>query len=235
MVGVADRLSAASALRTAAVLLVLGLGGCSNLSGFSGADITKAASTGITAVTGAKTAEEANKEIELRARHPLVLPPDYQLRPPINPAQEEQQLGAAWPEDPDVKAEEVAALEAARLKAENEKIKKSPEGHATPLTPEELAVTMETSSGDPQEPPVQVGRVAPDEALSPEELLKKHRAQEQASQSGAGPQLLAAAQQGTAKEPADGVQYQTQEVIEEPEPAPPPKKKDFWDRLVFWE
>jgi hypothetical protein len=228
MVGVADRIGAASALRAAAAFLVLGVGGCSGSSGISGADITKVASTGISAVTGAQTAEEANQEIELRARHPLVLPPDYKLRPPVSASQEEQQLGAAWPEDPDIKAKELAALDAARSKAEYDKLRKSPQGRATALTPEQLAAGMVAPSSISRETPVQVARVAPDQALSADELLERHRTQQQAS-----PQLLAANQQDTGKQAVDGVQYQTQEVSE-PAP-PPPKKKDLWDRLVFWD
>jgi len=235
MVGIADRLSAKSALRTAAAFLVLGLGGCSSFSGFSGADITSAASKGISAVTGAKTAEEANQDIELHARHPLVLPPDYNLRPPETAAQEDQQLGDAWPEDPDVKAKELAALDAARSSAERKKLMKSPEKHATALTPEQLKAGMVAPNSMKQEPPVQVAAVSPDEALSPEELLKKYRLEKQASQSGAGPQVLASNQQGAGKQPAGNVQYQTQEVVEPPAPPPPPEKKTFWDRLVFWE
>ena len=235
MVGVADRIGAVSALRTAAACLVLGVGGCSSLSDFGGADITKMASSGISAVTGAQTAEEANREIELRARHPLVLPPDYKLRPPVSTSQEEQQLGAAWPEDPDVKAEELAALEAARSKAEYEKLRKSPQGRATALTPDEMRARIVLPSQEPRVPTGQLARVRPGEALSSEELLEKHRLEQQAGQSGAGPQLVVASRETTTGEPVDGVQYQTQDVVEPPAPAPPPEKKDFWDRLVFWE
>lgn len=234
MVGVADKFNAASAMRTAAAFLVLGVGGCSSLGGITGADITQVASNSITTVTGAKTAEEANQEIELRARHPLVLPPDYKLRPPVSAIQEEQQLGAAWPEDPDIKAKELAALDAARSKAEYEKVRKSPQGRATAMTPEQLAAGMVTPSSISQGEPVKVARVAPDQALTPEELLEQHRVQQQAGQSGAGPQVLAANQQDSAKVAAGDVQYQTQEVVE-PSASPPPEKKDFWDRLVFWE
>ena len=235
MVRVFDWLRVSCGLRTAAALLVLGVGGCSSWNDFSSSDITEVASSGLATITGTASPEEANEDIELRARHPLVLPPDYNLRPPVDPEQEDQQLGTAWPEDPDVKAKELAALEKARREAEFKKISEKPGGLAAPLTPEELAAGMVDPRTISPEPEVQLARVWPGEALSSEELLEKHRLEQQAGQSGAGPQLVVASREPTMEEPVDGIQYQTQEVGESQAPAPPPKKKDFWDRLVFWE
>ena len=236
MGGATRKVKAVSVLRAAAAGLVLGVGGCSSLSDFGGQDITKVASSGIGALVGAKPPERRNQEIELRARSPLVIPPDYKLRPPVNSSEEERQLSADWPEDPDVKAKEIAALEAARAEAEYEKVRKSPDRRSTPLTQEELAAGIQLPSQEPRGAIGKLARVESSRALTPEELLQRRRMQQQAEQSGVGPRpLVVPNQQAATKQAADGVQYQTQEVIEPPAPPPPPKKKGFFDRLVFWE
>jgi len=244
MGGATRNVKAVGILQVTALSLLLGAGGCSNLDDFSGQDITKAASTGLGSLIGAKPSEQRNEEIELRARSPLVIPPDYKLRPPVNPVEEEQQLSADWPEDPDLKAKETAALEAARAAAEYQRIKKLPDGRSTPLTSEEMAAGVRPASEEPQGPTGKLARVEPSRALSPEELLQRHRARQQAEaqaqQTGSLPQpgassqpVVVASSQVTTDEAEDGVQRQTQEVVEN-NPPPPPKKKSFLDRLVFW-
>jgi hypothetical protein len=240
MDGATRKAKAAGILQVTALGLLLGAGGCSSLSDFGGEDITKAASTGIGALVGAKPPEQRNAEIELRTRSPLVLPPDYNLRPPVNPVEEEEQLGSNWPEDPDVKAKETAALEAARQAAEYERIKKLPQGRSTPLTPEELAAGTLPPGQQPEGPTGRLARVEPSHAMSPEELLQRHRAhqqaEQQAQQTGSLPQpvVVAKNQTNTTDKAKEGVQSQTQEVVEEKAPPPPAKKKSFLDRLVFW-
>lgn len=236
MGGAIRKVKAVSVLRAAAISLLLGVGGCSSLGDFTGEDITKAASTGIGALVGAKPPEQLNREIELRARSPLVIPPDYNLRPPLSPSEEESQLSADWPADPDVKVKEAAALEAARAEAEYEKLSKSRDGRSAPMSPEELAAGIQLPSQEPQGPTGKLARVESSQAMTQEELLQRHRQQQQAERSGTGPQsLVVASQQATTRQAADGVQYQTQEIIEPPAPPPPPKKKSFFDRLIFWE
>jgi len=213
--------------KAAAAILLMGLGGCSSLTDFASADITQVASTGLGALVGVKPAEQRNEEIELTARSPLVIPPDYNLRPPVNPAEEEQMLSAEWPEDPDVKAKELAALQAARADAEFEKVLKSRDGRSRALSPEELAAGMQTSGpAGPQGPTGQLARVEDSRALSPDELLRRHRQRQLAEQQG---QPAAGTQVASSQQPAE---YQTGETVE---PTPPPARKGFWDRLVFWD
>lgn len=225
-------------LKAATLGALLGVGGCSSL---ADGDITKVASTGLGALVGAKPQEQRNAEIELQARSPLVLPPDYKLRPPANQSEEEQQLASDWPEDPDVKAKETAALEEARARAENEKIRKKPGGRAAPLTQEELAAGIVMPSEEPKGPSGRIARVDPSEAVSPEQLLQRHRERLLAEETGSVPQpatgeqaFVVASSQDTTDEAADGVQRQTQEVVEKKAPPPAPKKKSFFDRLIFW-
>lgn len=126
-----------SALRIARVGIVTGavallMSGCSG--GLSG--VTDTASS----ILGLNTTKQAeNGEVVIYTRSPLVLPPDYNLRPPSSEEQQKAQLGANWPKDPDAEARAERAAQrkelAEKAKAEagrvvfNERV----------LTPEELA------------------------------------------------------------------------------------------------
>lgn len=211
-----------------ALLATAAFAGCTSLDEFTGQNITKATSSGLAMLTGAKAPEEQNAEIEVRARSPLVVPPNYQLRPPETPEQEQAKLGNDWPEDPDIKARELAALDAAREAEAEERIRKDGVGRSRALTNEELNASMRPA-GYRQKRPPEVRREQ-EYVLTPEELLRRHRERAKAEEAAAQTEASAAGEAG-----ASGGTQQTQETAVSSAPSPKKKEKGFFDRLVFWE
>lgn len=212
--------------KVAAVIVLAGTGlaGCGSLADVGGEDITKATSGGLSTILGVKAPEEQNRDIVLRARSPLVLPPDYALRPPVSEEQEKQQLGAAWPDDPDEKAKQLAALEAEKQAVVDER-DKDKIGRSRAMTPEELqqGATPPPAPGTIYSEP----RENASRAMSPEELLRRHRERASAQQQ-------AQVQQ---QDPQTGQQQQAQATQQQSEQAAeqqPKEEKGFFDRLVFW-
>lgn len=222
-----------------AAAVAAALAGCSGgIAGdWTGQDITRASSRGLSTLLGVKPPEEQNQEIELTARSPLVIPPNYKLRPPVNPEQEETQLGAQWPEDPDVKAKEVAALDEAREREYEEKVKLSGVGRSASLTNEELNSNWRPEGHKP-DVILQDAQTAT-EAVPPDELLRRHRErkrqEELAAQQGQASGQQAAGQQG---QQATGAQQQEQQTAATTAPAPQQPRREregILDRLVFWD
>lgn len=213
--------------KAAAVVLLAGTGlaGCGSLADVGGEDITRATSGGLSTILGVRAPEEQNRDIVLRARSPLVLPPDYELRPPVSEEQEKQQLGTSWPDDPDEKAKQVAALEAKKQAVVDER-DKDKVGRSRALTPDELqqGATPAPAPGTIYAEP----RENASRAMSPEELLRRHRER-------ASPQQQAQVEQQAAQNGQAGQQPQaTQQQSEQAAQQQPKQEKGFFDRLVFW-
>ncbi|MCB1437555.1 MAG: hypothetical protein KDJ46_10325 [Rhodobiaceae bacterium] len=230
----------------AAAGLALAIGACGRVPEFSGADITRVAAGGIGALTGTRPKEDQNRDIEVRARSPLVIPPDNRLPPPENPEQEQARLGADWPVDPDLKAREVAALEKARRDEAIIREKLTVEGRSRALTPDEMKEgTRAPAPTRPLDPYLAAGGDA-SRVIPPDELRELHKRRMEAqklAESQGQPQLPT--RSGSLIEPpqpgrvttsqvvsADGqVHRQSEEITDVPAPAT--KKKGWWDRMLW--
>lgn len=222
-----------------AATVALALAGCGGAEEFSGADITRMAAGGIGVITGSKTST-GDKDIELAARSPLVLPPDHNLRPPVDPQLEQERLGAAWPTDPDIVAQKQAELEKKKREEEFVKQKLTYEGRSRALTPEEMAEGTRAPAPARPVDPYQVAGSDVSRALTPEEM-KRHFAEQRTAQLAADEAVakreIADSRPLADRPPSreitmpDGQIYRQSTEIETAEA---PKKKSFWDRLVFW-
>lgn len=227
MSGVTRRFTTLRGWRAGVAILSLGaLAGCSSMDDFTGENITRVTSSGLSMLTGARPAEERNAEIEVRARSPLVVPPNYNLRPPETTEQEDARLGTNWPTDPDVQAREMAALESAREAAVEEKIRRDGVGRSRALTNEELNASMRPAGYTPRRP--LRPRAEHEYVMTPEELLRRHRERAQ-DEAGAG--------EAQTVQPAgeSAGSQQVQEASTEASAPPPKKNRSLFDRLVFWD
>lgn len=221
--------------------LAMGLAGCGGAaSDFSGADITRLAAGGIGALTGTNVGTD-DKDLELTARSPLVLPPDNDLRPPADPQAEQQRLGASWPTDPEAVERKQTELDQKKRDEEYLKEKLTYEGRSRALTPEEMA--QATRAPAPARPvdPYQVAGADPSRALTPDEMKRlyagQRTAQLTADEARANMQVpdnrpLAARPPSREITMPDGQVYRPSE--DEIASAEATGKKSFWDRLVFW-
>jgi hypothetical protein len=231
-------------LSVAAIALVLGGCSASRIGDIAGADITKTANTGLSALLGLQTPEQKNEQIQLYARSPLVLPPDYNLRPPETEEQQQQQLGAEWPDDPDERARRLAqeAEKGPQGPVDHEAIK-GRVGRSDALSQEQLAsgrvppgqqAAYNPNSPEPIHTAGNRGTSAPgtyrvgdqnvgsSAAMSPDELLKRRQQQAEVGQqqSQTGPAA-------TPPGPFGSSQADTQQVAEAEEP----RRRGFFSRL----
>jgi len=216
-------------------LSLLVMGGCSaqEIADFSGQDITKLASNSLTAITGQRTTDQLNAEIDTRPRSPLVMPPSAGLQPPGTPDQTTALLGDQWPDDPDIRAREQE--KAARL-AQEEKLEEDHRqsligaGRSKPLSVTELRSGARPSSGNNNN--VQPDTSPSGAPLSPEELLNRRLDPEKAAERRAARQERQVAVHRTLTTPPG--YYDAPSASEGASTVQEPEKKSMWERLQFW-
>lgn len=166
----------ATALRAAlAAGAALWLAGCGSDELLSGSvnDVV-ASSFGVTP-TG-----QFKDEVDLRARSPLVLPPDAKLPEPEEPEQIDEKLGANWPQDPDELARKEAIYVAKKKAEADEKLAKSGYERARVMSPQEMATWgrgLNVEERDYTE-----ARSSDGQVMTPEELKKFRKAESDAAQ-----------------------------------------------------
>ena len=116
-------------LATSVVLAGL-LGGC------GGGDLNQMVAAGFGQTPYGTETE--GREVDVKARGPLVLPPDYNLPQPQDEAAQTERLGANWPTDPEVLQKQQVKERNERLAALEKKNRQSKQGRARVLAPTEL-------------------------------------------------------------------------------------------------
>jgi hypothetical protein len=170
-----------------------------------------------------------------------VLPPDKNLSAPVDPQLEQQALGTNWPTDPDVVAQRQAELEKKKREEEFIKQKLTYEGRSRALTPEEMAEATRAPAPARPVDPYQVAGSDVSRALTPEEMksaFAQQRTAQIAADEARAKMLIPDDRPLADRPPSREITMPDGQVItqsaEETETAEAPKKKSFWDRLVFW-
>lgn len=192
------------------------------VAGCSGDTINSIAggNTGIGSLLGvSSSAEVPSEDVFLRARSPLVLPPDYNLRPPEAAKAEEARLGNQWPNDPDVLARNAKIARIKEKDAANQKRIGSVLGNERAMTPDEVAAgTVAPGSRPRKSGQAYHGGAA--RAMTPGQLRREARAQRG---------------ELTPEELKADAAKRARRAENLPPPPAPQKKKGFFDRLVFWD
>ncbi len=196
------RFRSARSMVLIAGLSVLFLAGCSRkqIGDFTGADITKSASSVLSAIMGRPSSIEGpgGDDGRLDPRSPLVLPPDLTLQPPADKERDTALLTSQWPDDPDERVRREAEEAAIREAERNAKVERrfSPAiAGSEPLSREDLlAGTVERDPNYSSAEEVRTRQLA-SRAMTPEELLNRRSATSNRAPEAPGPPIRDAATQ----------------------------------------
>ena len=170
-------------LPSAVCLVVAGLlAGCG-----SGGDLNQLVAAGFGQVPFGT--QNQQRDVDVKARGPLVLPPEYNKLPqPQNDDDQTASLGANWPTDPEAVQKQRAKERAERLAALEAKNRQSKEGRARTLSPEEMATWGKGLAVNSDGKPVK--RLPEGQILSPQELKSYGGSDEESDQAGIPPEQL---------------------------------------------